>query len=67
MITDGQTATWRGNGVGTMAQDGSVSYRGAIYFRTDSPKLAQLNSIAGIFEYQVSPDGKSIGKIWEWK
>ena len=33
----GEMATWVGQGVGTFKQDGSVSYRGALYDQSASP------------------------------
>ena len=40
--------------------------RGAFHFQTNSDKLSRLNSLAGVFEYDIDPDGNSKGKIWEW-
>ena len=40
--------------------------RGAFHFQTNSDKLSRLNSLAGVFEYDIDPDGSSKGKIWEW-
>ncbi len=67
MSKEGDGVTWVGSGVGRMGQGGSVSYRGALYFQTASPKFAQLNSIVGVFEYDVDATGGSKGKHWEWK
>ena len=58
---------WIGQGVGTIKKDGSVSYRGAIYYQTSSAKWSRLNSIAGIFEYEVDAQGNSRSEISEWK
>ena len=63
----GETATWTGQGVGTMKKDGSVSYRGAIYYQSTSAAWSRLNSIAVAFEYEVDPQGKTKGQLWEWK
>ncbi len=63
----GEMATWVGQGVGTLKKDGSVSYRGAVYYQTSSPKWSRLNSIAGIFEYQVDGQGNTSSELWEWK
>ena len=40
--------------------------RGAFHFQTQSEKFARLNSLAGVFEYDIAGDGTSKGKIWEW-
>ena len=63
----GQLATWVGQGVGTIKKDGAVSYRGAIYYQTSSPKWVRLNSVAGIFEYEVDAQGNTQAQLWEWK
>jgi hypothetical protein len=63
----GEAATWTGQGVGTMKKDGSVSYRGALYYQTASPAWSRLNSISVVFEYEVDPQGNTKGQLWEWK
>jgi hypothetical protein len=63
----GEMATWIGQGVGTLKQDGAVSYRGAVYYQTSSPTWARLNSIAVLFEYEVDAQGNSRSEVWEWK
>jgi hypothetical protein len=62
-----EVATWKGGGVGHFTDDGGVSWRGAIYYRTQSPGLARLNGIAVLFEYDVDASGKTEAKIFEWK
>ena len=64
---DGEMATWKGQGVGKLLRGGVVSYRGAIYYSTASPKLARLNTIAAVFEYEVDANGNTHTKEWEWK
>ena len=67
MGKSGETATWVGQGVGKLKADGSVSYRGACYYQSASPAWAKLNSLAGIFEYEVDAQGNTRGQLWEWK
>ena len=67
MSKDGDMASWVGQGVGTIKKDGSVSYRGAIYYQTSSAKWSRLNSVAAIFEYEVDAQGNTRAQIWEWK
>ena len=68
MITaDGEAITWRGSGAGKILPGGSLSYRGILYFRTASQKLARLNNACGVFEYEVDTTGNTTSKIWEWK
>lgn len=64
---DGEMVSWKGSGLGRLKERGAVSYRGILYYRTASEKLAQLNTVTGVFEYEVDPDGKTHSKVWEWK
>ncbi len=67
MNSEGGGATWVGSGVGTIKKDGSVSYRGAIYYQTSAAKRTRLNGMAAVFEYDVDPQGNARSQIWEWK
>jgi hypothetical protein len=64
---DGSNATWKGSGVGKFTGGGGVSYRGAIYYSSASPKFARLNNIAVVFEFEVDGEGNTHSKLWEWK
>jgi hypothetical protein len=64
---DGSLATWKGSGAGKVAPNGSVSYRGAVFYNSASPKFARLNSVAAVFEFEVDPEGGTQTKLWEWK
>jgi hypothetical protein len=63
----GETATWVGQGVGTVGADGTVSFRGAVYYETASPAWTSLNGIAAVFEYSADAEGKTKAELWEWK
>jgi hypothetical protein len=64
----GETATWTGQGVGRLAAGGRVSYRGSLFFRTNSTgKMSFLNNIVAVFEYEVNESGNTTAKVWEWK
>jgi hypothetical protein len=67
MTPDGEGITWKGSGLGKFGPGGSVSYRGILYYRTPSQKLARLNNVCGVFEYEVDPAGNTSSKVWEWK
>jgi quercetin dioxygenase-like cupin family protein len=70
MITtkDGETAIWKGNGVGRPTGRGSaVSWRGAVYYQTSADHLKRLNGVAGIFEHEADENGNTIGRTYEWK
>jgi len=62
-----EIASWRGSGVGRFSDDGSISYRGAIYYQSQSPGFARLNGIAAMFEYSVDASGKTESTLTEWK
>jgi hypothetical protein len=66
--SNGEVATWMGQGVGRFTSGGGVSYRGAIYYhQTPSECWARLNGITGVFEYDIDGEGNTRGGIWEWK
>jgi hypothetical protein len=65
--TGDERATFKAQGVGKLLDGGAVSYRGAQYFYSDSPKLGRLNSVAVVFEYEADADGNTKSKLWEWK
>ena len=67
MTEDGESATYRGVGVGTFVRPGVTSWRGSLFFETTSSKLSKLNGIAAMFEYTVDEGGKSEGHFTEWK
>jgi hypothetical protein len=69
MTNDGtEVATWKGGGIGRMNAGGKVSFRGAIYWHTTSDgKLAPLNNVVGVFEYEVDEAGNTSAKVWEWR
>lgn len=65
MTKDGDMATWKGAGAGKFVGGGAVSYRGALYYSSASPKLARLNVV--VFEFEVDASGNTHSKYWEWK
>ena len=67
MGKEGEMASWVGQGVGTLKKDGSISYRGSIYYQSPSPKWARLNAMASVFEYEVDAQGATRSQIFEWK
>jgi len=67
ITADGDGITWTGQGLGKFGPGGSVSYRGAIFFRTASQKMAAINNVCGVFEFETDPSGNTTSKLWEWK
>jgi len=65
---NGETAMWKGNGVGRPTGRGSgVGWRGAVYYQSSSERLQRLNRVAGIFEYETDENGNTCGKVYEWR
>lgn len=62
-----ELATWVGQGVGIIKKDGAVSYRGAVYYQSSSPKWSRLNNVAAIYEFDVDAQGNTRAQLWEWK
>ena len=65
--SNGQIASWVGQGVGKLGRGQAIAYRGALYYQSPSPEWSRLNSVAAIFEYEVDEQGNTDAKIWEWK
>ena len=64
---DGDGITWTGTGLGTFGAGGSISYRGMLFYRTDSAKMSRLNNMSAAFEFEVDGAGNTSSRIWEWK
>jgi hypothetical protein len=68
MTDDGEVLTWRGQGAGRMTGHGmAASWRASIYGQTTSERLARINTIAGVIEFEVDESGKLSSRSWEWK
>jgi hypothetical protein len=69
MTKDGDHVTWQANGVGRFTGKGqAVQWRGSIYYRTSSQKLAKLNGACFVYEFDVDESGANhVGRIYEWK
>jgi hypothetical protein len=64
---DGDMGVYTGGGVGRFKQQGGVSFRGAIYHQEATGKLAPLNGLRLVFEWEVDGDGNAQFDLWEWK
>jgi hypothetical protein len=65
---DREMATWTGQGIGHVTSDGKVIFRGSLFFSTTSTgKLAFLNNMVGIFQYEVDTLGNTSANVWGWK
>jgi hypothetical protein len=68
MSTEGELVTYTGEGIGKLDSSGTLKWRGAIFFTTESTgKLSSLNNQVGVFEAQVDAEGNFSDKTWEWK
>ena len=69
MTNDGtQVATWKGGGIGRMS--GAVRSRSVEQYTgaaTSTGKLASLNNLVGVFEFEIDEAGNTSAKVWEWK
>ena len=64
---EGDMATWIAIGTGRFGAGGSVRYTGSMNFSTSSAKLAALNGISYLFEFDVAADGATHSVFYEWK
>ena len=63
-----EVATATGIGIGRISNTGKPRYTGANFHRTYSNgKLAFLNNIIGVTEFEVDSSGNYIIKLWQWK
>ena len=57
MTQDGEVATFIASGAGGFTSEGGAFFRGAVYFQTSGSKLARLNGICGVHEWDVDAEG----------
>lgn len=68
LTADGEAVTWQGTGIGKPTGKGmAASWRGGITYCTASQKLAQLNTMAAVFEWEVDENGQSKGRTFQLK
>lgn len=68
MTAEGDVATWSGRGIGRFTGHGTaVSWRGVLFYQTQSERLARLNAAPVVFEYEVDEEGNTRAQTWEWK
>ena len=69
MSKDGQEmAIWTGQGIGRFTSPGKIRFTGSLFFSTSSTgKLAFLNNLVGVFEYETDESGNTSATVWEWK
>jgi hypothetical protein len=62
---DGDVAVFRGFGTGHITP-GGVRYSGCGSMSSDSPKLARLDTISTVAEFEGDNEGNYRWKLWEW-
>ena len=69
MTKDGrEVATAIGRGEGKMVESGRMRYVSTLFYETHSEnKLAFLNHLMGVNEYEVDAAGNYEHRLWEWK
>jgi hypothetical protein len=67
MSKDGEVAKWHGFGVGKPGKGLGASYRYTVMYETPSKKLARLNEVLLIGEWEVDENGNAKGVAFEWK
>jgi len=64
---DGEVVMVKKSGIKWPTRKGWKASRGAFFHMTQSQKLARLNRVVGVFEYESDEKGDWTAKIWEWK
>jgi hypothetical protein len=65
---DGEVVMIRKIGIGWSTGKGrKASKRGVFFHMTQSQKLARLNKVVGVWEFESEENGDWHVKIWEWK
>lgn len=63
---EGETVMSKGIAVGFPSGEGGATRAASIHM-TESKKLARLNKVVGMHEYQTDMQDNFTGKVWEWK
>jgi hypothetical protein len=67
-VDGGEVATARAFGEGKMTESGKMRYKSALFYESNSKnKLAFLNRLLGVNEYEVDKLGNYEHRLWEWK
>jgi len=65
---DGEMASWVFSGPVTITGPMPAgSFRGSVFFTTNSPGLARLNNICSVVEAQADAEGNMTAELWEWR
>lgn len=67
MGENGEMAAWQAHGVGRRREDGATSFRGSLFYRSQTPKFSELNGKCCVFEYEVDAGGKTDARLYLWE
>jgi hypothetical protein len=68
LTNDGESVRWEGFGVGHPTGPPPAGHFGVCgWAQTESQRLARLNSVANVLEYDVDAEGNYHWTLWEWK
>ena len=63
----GEMATWEATGSSRLREDGGNEFRGALYYRSQTPKWSELSGRCCVYEYSTDPGGKTEGRLFLWE
>jgi hypothetical protein len=68
----GDSAIWKSHGVGQLLSSGGRTLKGSAVYRLTPPadkggRLADLDNVVAVFEYEIEANGNYHAKAWEWK
>jgi len=65
---DGEVVMIKKSGIGWSTGKGRKATRRGVFFHaTQSQKLARLNKVVGVWEFESEENGNWHVKIWEWR
>jgi hypothetical protein len=68
MTENGEGAIWSGFGVGQPTGEGmGIKWRAALNIQTNGEKLARLNNVLVLAEFETDDQGNTRAETWEWK
>jgi hypothetical protein len=68
MTADGDGIIWNAFGVGEPAGSGmGIRWRACLSFQASSQKMARLNTVLGMVEYETDAEGNGKSTVTEWK
>jgi len=67
-LKNGEICTWQGSGIGKPKANGTgITFRGCVYYQTNSAQLSRLNGTCAVFEYEADENGNTKSQLWEWR